>query len=77
MGNICLICTYMSAFNINSAILDEGMDEQVFKTANFRLVRCPRLGLSVECKMSYLASPNYWVQIQHRTKPQAVKMIIR
>ena len=39
MGNICLICTYMSAFNINSAILDEGMDEEVFKTArNFRLV---------------------------------------
>ena len=40
MGNICLICTYMSAFNINSAILDEGMDVEVFKSArNSRLVR--------------------------------------
>ena len=40
MGNICLICTYMSAFNINSAILDEGMDVEVFKSAtNSRLAR--------------------------------------
>ena len=32
MGNICLICTYMSAFNINSAILDDGMDKEVFQS---------------------------------------------
>lgn len=33
MGNVCLICTYMSAFNINTAILDEGMDVEVLKSA--------------------------------------------
>jgi len=59
MGNICLICTYMSAFNINSAILDEGMDVEVFKSStNSRLARSQLLGAIVRsvAKLSRLFS---------------------
>ena len=52
MGNICLICTYMSAFNINSAILDEGMDVEVFKSAtNSRLARMQFRDAKASCEI--------------------------